>query len=140
MFMGLFKHSIDLNGRVIIPSKMRDELGKDFIITRGYDRCIYIYNRETYEKKLEQFDDLPDTVLENRKFEREMFLYMNEANMDKNGRVMLPEMLRDMMDIKGDVYIIGVRKRIEIWDTEVYKNYKATVAPLEELANNIKRE
>ena len=44
MFMGLFKHSIDSNGRVIIPSKMRDELGKDFIITRGYDRCIYVYN------------------------------------------------------------------------------------------------
>lgn len=137
MFMGIYKHNIDNKGRVIIPAKLRHELGNDFVVTKGVDKCISIYTKEGFDVFLDKLDKLPNHKAVNRQYERELFKNMNIGNMDNNGRVLIPEILREMQNIKDEVYIIGVRDRIEIWDKQTHDDYESQVASLDELSENL---
>lgn len=123
MFMGEYHHSIDPKGRLIVPSKFRDGLGQNFVITKGLDNCLFVYPMEEWlviEKKLKS---LPFTKADARAFVRFFFSGANECELDKQGRILLPSTLREYAKFDKDVVIIGVSSRIEIWSKELWENY-----------------
>ncbi|WP_028307459.1 division/cell wall cluster transcriptional repressor MraZ [Desulfitibacter alkalitolerans] len=123
MFMGEYQHSLDPKGRLIVPSKFRDGLGQNFVITKGLDNCLFVYPMEEWlviEKKLK---NLPFTKADARAFVRFFFSGANECELDKQGRILLPSNLREYAKLDKDVVIIGVSSRIEIWSKEVWESY-----------------
>ena len=123
MFMGEYHHSVDPKGRLIVPSKFRDGLGQNFVITKGLDNCLFVYPMEEWliiEKKLKS---LPFTKADARAFVRFFFSGANECELDKQGRILLPSNLREYAKFDKDVVIIGVSSRIEIWSKELWENY-----------------
>jgi len=126
MFIGEYLHSIDLKGRVIIPSKFREYLGGYFVMTKGLDNCLFVYPKtewSNFESKLRQ---LPITSKDARTFARVFFAGASECELDKQGRVTIPQNLREHGKIDKDVVIIGVSTRLEIWSKEEWENYNET--------------
>jgi MraZ protein len=129
MFMGEFQHSLDNKGRLIFPAKFREELGESFIATKGLDNCLFVYGPEEWailENKLKQ---LPMTKPEARAFVRFFFAGAAELAWDKQGRVLLPNNLREYAHLDKDVVVIGVATRIEIWSKEAWNAYNEKVSP-----------
>jgi MraZ protein len=120
MFMGQFSHSLDEKGRLIIPSKYREELGREFIVARGYDTCLYAYSNSEWNRFAEEIENLPETSLKNRQKRRFFLSTATNLEMDKQGRVLIPSYLRDPAKISGDVVIAGVGKKLEIWSREIW--------------------
>ncbi len=124
MFMGEYNHTIDEKGRMIIPSKFRDALGASFVITRGMDGCIYAYPDEEWEKFEEKLSSLPQTVNKDaRKFARYFLSGAAMVELDKQGRILIPQNLREHADLKKDVVVAGVLGRVEIWSRERWIAY-----------------
>ncbi len=122
MFMGEYHHTIDDKGRLTIPSKIRYELGEEFIITRGLDGCLFIYPKETWNNIIKKYETLPN-VKNARNFMR-FFLSGAEANeFDKQGRVNIPSPLIKYAGINKDCVIIGVGNRVEVWSAEKWDSF-----------------
>jgi MraZ protein len=127
MFYGEYEHSFDAKGRVIIPAKFR-EIFKEhyvekFFVTRGLDRCLFLFTEEEWRLQERSFRDLPFTREEARKFNRLFFSGACEAICDRQGRILVPSYLKDYADIKSDVVIIGVSNRIEMWARERWQKF-----------------
>ena len=123
MLLGEYSHNLDTKGRVSIPAKFRDDLGSSFIVTKGLDNCLFIYSKQewtTFESKLKT---LPLTNPNARNFIRFFFSGATECEIDKQGRINIPQNLRDYAGIPKEVYVIGVATRVEIWDKEKWDNY-----------------
>src|SRR3989338_36372 len=122
MFYGQYEHSLDAKDRLIIPSKFREifkeNYAEKFFITRGLDRCLFVFTEEEWRSQERRFKDMPFTRAESRKFNRLYFSGAAEVLCDKQGRILLPTYLKDYAEIKQDVVIIGVSDRIEIWSKE----------------------
>lgn len=123
MFMGEFQHSLDDKGRLIIPAKLREGLGERFIITRGLDRSLFVYPLSEWRILEEKMKALPTTQADTRAFVRMFFSGAVDCEPDKQGRVSLPQHLRDHAQIQRDLYILGVSTRIEIWAKEIWEEY-----------------
>jgi MraZ protein len=123
MLMGEFEHTIDAKGRLFIPAKMREELGKPFYITKGFDGCLTVYPKEAWDRLTERMSqqDLPGK--DARNVSRFLLGGAVEVETDKQGRVLLPANLRRHAHITENVTIVGVGSRAEIWDTERYNAY-----------------
>ncbi|MBR1630005.1 MAG: division/cell wall cluster transcriptional repressor MraZ [Lachnospiraceae bacterium] len=115
MFMGEYSHSIDAKGRLIIPAKFREQLGNEFVVTKGLDGCLFVYPNEEWSKVEGKFLSLPPTK-ETRKFFRFIVSGARPAELDKQGRVLLYDMHRKYAQLEKDVVLAGVINRIEIWD------------------------
>ena len=115
MFMGTSQNSIDAKSRMIIPSKYRDELGYNCILTKGIDKCLYIYSIPEWEKFMERLSALPTTDINSRQFIRHFYANANDCEIDKQGRIVIPQVLREYAGIEKDLVTIGVRDKIEIW-------------------------
>ncbi len=138
MFMGEFQHSIDDKGRVIIPARFRDELGEKFIVTRGLDNCLFVYPQEEWEKLEKKLKALPFTKADARAFTRLFFSGAVECEVDKQGRVLVPQNLREYAKMNKDAVVIGVSNRVEIWSREVWKQYSEEAdLSFEEIAEKI---
>lgn len=127
--MGEYFHSLDTKGRLILPAKFREEMGESFIITKGLDRCLFVYTKTEWlsvENKLKQ---LPLAKAEARAFVRFFFAGAAEIDCDKQGRFVLPPTLREYAVLEKDVVVIGVSSRIEIWSKEAWQNYNEQIAP-----------
>ncbi len=123
MLLGEYNHSLDVKGRVSVPSKFREDLGEKFIVTKGLDNCLFAYSKQewvTFETKLKS---LPLTNTNARNFVRFFFSGATECEIDKQGRINIPQNLRDYAGITKDVTIVGVSTRAEIWDREKWANY-----------------
>lgn len=123
MLLGEYNHNLDVKGRVSVPAKFRDDLGSTFIVTKGLDNCLFAYSKEewkTFETKLKA---LPMTNTNARNFVRFFFSGATECEIDKQGRINIPQNLREYASLKKDVSIIGVSTRVEIWDKEKWENY-----------------
>ena len=118
MFMGMYNHTIDTKGRLIVPAKFREELGDHFVVTRGLDGCLSIYAMEEWKKLEEKLGQLPMTNRNARMFSRFMISGAAECELDKMGRFLLPQALRQEANLKKDVVLSGAINRIEIWDQE----------------------
>lgn len=122
MFMGEYHHSIDDKGRLIIPSKIRGELGEDFIITRGLDNCLFIYPRDEWNNIINKYRELPNTK-DARNFMRFFLSGATESEFDKQGRIKIPGPLSNYAGLIKDCIIIGVGERLEIWSRENWSDF-----------------
>ncbi len=127
MFYGEFEHNIDKKGRLIIPSKFR-EIYKDrytdkLYITRGLDKCLFLFTEEEWKLQEKKFKDLSFTKGEARKFNRLYFSGASEVVCDAQGRILIPQYLFDYAFIKDEVMVVGVSDRVEIWSKEKWKSF-----------------
>ena len=138
MLMGEFHHNIDEKSRLIIPSKFRSELGERFIITKGLDRCLFVYSEVEWNKIMAKVSNLQFTKKNVRAFERSFIGGASLIEFDKQGRINITSPLVHYADIMKECVIIGVNERLEIWSKEEFDNYmKANEESLEEITENI---
>ncbi|WDV44186.1 division/cell wall cluster transcriptional repressor MraZ [Clostridiaceae bacterium M8S5] len=123
MFIGEYSHNIDKKGRIIIPSKFRDELGETFIMTKGLDNCLFIYPQSEWDILVEKLKTLPITRKDARAFVRFFFSGACECDLDKQGRILVPANLRKHAKLEKETIVIGVSGRVEIWDKTSWDNY-----------------
>lgn len=123
MFIGEYTHNLDAKGRIIIPSRFRDELQSTFILTRGLDGCLIIYSNEQWEKIFEKLSKLPSTKKATRQYIHMLTSRACECSLDNQGRIQIPSFLSKPVNITKECAIIGVNDHIEIWDKETWDRY-----------------
>ncbi len=117
MFLGEFQHSLDAKGRVILPAEFRDQLAEGAVIARGLDGCLSVYPHEEFEKLAEQMREKSRRGERERRAARTFFAGAKTVVPDRQGRVPIPQNLREFAALERDVTVVGVDFRIEIWDT-----------------------
>lgn len=142
MFYGEYEHSIDRKGRLIIPSKFREVLKEHYVekfyITRGLDNCLFLFTEEEWRTQEQRFKSMSFTKAEARRFNRLYFSGACELDCDKQGRVLIPQNLKNFAEIKRDVVIVGVSNRIEIWSKEKWNEfYETSRQTYEEIAERL---
>lgn len=128
MFTGEYQHTIDEKGRVSIPSKVREELGGSFFVTKGPDHCLFIYTAADWQNLCLKGKKLSFTNSSSRAFSRLFFSGAAELEFDKLGRVLVPGTLRQYASLNKDVIIIGVGTRLEMWDKDAWNSYSEAAA------------
>ena len=121
MLMGEYQHNMDLKGRVTIPSKFREDLGDKFYVSRGLDGCLFVLSCEQWERLVEKVSAIP--MAQGKAIQRYFFSGAAEVEPDKQGRVLIPQNLRDHAGLEKDVTVIGAATRAEIWDTARWNAY-----------------
>jgi len=124
MFIGEYFHNLDDKGRLAIPAIFRRELAKGAVVTRGLDNCLFLYTKKEWEKLAEKLAALPISQSNSRAFARLMLAGAMDVEVDKQGRVVLPEYLRAFAGLKKNTIIAGLYSRIEIWDESKWGVYK----------------
>lgn len=114
MLIGEYLHSIDQKGRLSFPSKLREDLGDSFAITKGLDNCLFVYRMADWDKLLESANSLPTSKARN--IQRFLFAGAAVVSPDKQGRILIPQNLRSHAGLEGEVVVVGVSQRAEIWD------------------------
>lgn len=127
-FMGEYQHSIDGKGRLIVPAKFREGLGENFIVTKGLDKCLFVYHMSQWTELEEKLRKLPLTDSNARGFVRFFFSGATECEVDKQGRILLPANLREHAGLDKDVILAGVANRVEIWSKDIWSEYSAEMA------------
>ena len=118
MCMGEYSHTIDPKGRLIVPAKFREQLGSEFVLTKGLDGCLYGYSYEEWHKFEEHFQNLGSMTSNVRKLTRFFFASACNLEIDKQGRVLIPANLREFAGLSKDVVLAGNLNRIEVWDKQ----------------------
>ena len=118
---GEYQHTLDAKGRLFIPAKLREELGENAILTKGLDGCLFLFSQEEWGKMEERISQLPYT--KSRKMKRYLISSAADVATDKQGRISIPQNLRENAGLTKDVTIIGVLDRAEIWDSERWNAY-----------------
>ena len=124
MFLGEFQHSLDEKGRVILPSKFRDGLADGVVITVGMEKCLFVIPKTEWPQWEDKIRSLPLAKKDARKFSRFFFAGASEENITKQGRILIPNNLREYADLSKDVVIIGVSDRLEVWDKDNWETYQ----------------
>ncbi len=133
MFYGQASHSIDAKGRIILPSKFRDELGESFLVMRGFEKCLFVYTKEGYKELEEKLRALP--ISSGGRIQRYIFGSTESVTPDKQGRFVVPPKLREFAGLEKDVVVAGVSSRLEIWDADTFNKYEEeTVTDTEKLS------
>lgn len=137
MFMGQYSHTIDEKGRIIIPAKIRNDLGNNFIVTRGLDGCLFIYSNTEWTNIINKYKELPDSK-DKRNFMRVFLSGATICEYDKQGRINIPQSLIDYANLTKECMIVGVFDRLEIWSKENWDNFiKNNSANLSDIADNL---
>lgn len=123
MFMGEYHHSIDDKNRLIIPSKFRDGLGDEFVVTRGIENCLFVYSRNEWDKIVSKLEGLPFTKRDARSFIRFFLSGATVAEFDKQGRVNITSPLISYANIDKECVIIGAGDRLEIWSVDNWNSF-----------------
>jgi len=142
MFYGEYKHNIDRKGRLILPAKFREVSRENsiekFFLTRGLDKCIFMFTEDEWRSQELRFKGLSFTKQEARNFNRLFFSGAIDVVPDKQGRFIIPPYLKAYADIKRDTIVIGVSNRIEIWDVKTWQDfYTATNGSFEQIAERM---
>lgn len=135
MFMSEYNHTIDAKGRLTVPAKFREELGDTFILTKGFDECLLAYPKcewTLFEEKLLQ---LPQNNKNARSLIRHFMAGAVECEIDKQGRILIPQVLRDFAKLSKDVLLVGVGTKVEIWDSIIWK--QNDIDDIEQIAENL---
>ncbi len=136
MFMGEYNHTIDPKGRVIVPVKFREALGDEFVVTKGLDGCLFVYDKSEWTAFEEKLKTLPITNKDARNFVRFFLAGATTVEVDKQGRILLPAVLREFAELVKDVVLIGVASRVEIWSKERWGG-TATFDDMEDIAEHM---
>ena len=123
MFIGEYQHTLDPKNRVIMPSKFREKLGDSFVMTKGLDNCLFIYSSTEWSIVEDKLKSLPMTNKDARAFVRYFFSSAVECEVDKQGRLTIPQNLREHAKIDKELVTIGVLSKIEIWSKQEWDNY-----------------
>ena len=138
MFIGEFKHNLDSKGRIAIPVKFRNKLTGGAIITRGLDRCLFVFGNKDWEILAQKIIALPLSQANSRAFSRLMLAGAMDVDIDKQGRILIPDYLREYAGLKKEAVFTGLYNRIEIWDSENWKQYKTkTESQSDEIAEKL---
>lgn len=138
MLLGEYKHSIDEKGRVAVPAKFRNAFQSGAIVTRGLDHCLFIFSLSEWENLAKKINDLPLAQANSRAFSRLMLAGAMDVKVDVQGRVLIPDYLREYAGIKKQVVVAGVYNRIELWDETAWNEYKAkTESASDEIAEKL---
>lgn len=141
MFIGEYHHTIDEKGRIIIPSKFREELGDSFIITRGIENCLFVYSLDNFKKITDKLMSLPFTKKDARNFSRFFMSGATNAELDKQGRVNVTAPLVNYANLKKDCVIIGTGDRLEIWSQEGWESFfNSSKDDMSDIAENLFNE
>lgn len=125
MFIGEYQHTLDPKNRVIMPSKFREKLGDSFVMTKGLDNCLFIYSSAEWSIVEDKLKSLPMTNKDARAFVRFFFAGASECELDKQGRMVMPNNHKEYAKIDKDLVIIGVSTRIEIWSREEWNKFNS---------------
>lgn len=120
MFMGTYNNSIDAKNRLIVPSKHRDQLGGRCVLTRGMDKCLYIYSMAEWEKQMDKIEALPESDPKVRAFIRHFCANAVDCEFDKQGRIVIPAELKEYAGIDKELVTMGAMRKIEVWSKEVW--------------------
>lgn len=123
MFFGTYTPRLDDKGRLFLPAKFRDELAEGLVITRGQERCLYVWSMEEFGKLTERLREAPVTNKATRDYVRMFFAGASNETPDKQGRITVPPMLREYASLQRDCIVIGAMNRIEIWDATSWQTY-----------------
>jgi MraZ protein len=124
MFIGEYQHNLDQKGRLAVPAKFRNKLAKGAVVTKGLDNCLFLYTKEEWEKLASKLAALPISKANTRAFARLMLAGAMDVQLDKQGRIILPEYLRKYAQMKKKTIIAGLYNRLEIWDEDQWNKYK----------------
>jgi MraZ protein len=122
MFLGRHEHAIDSKGRLTIPAKFRVDLASGVVVTKGMDRCLFLFPTSEFESLATRIRELPITQEQTREFRRQMFADASDEIPDKQGRIIIPPYLREYAGIDSRVVVVGLDTYIEIWPVEVWQN------------------
>lgn len=136
MFIGEYEHSVDVKGRVIMPVKLREDIGEKFILTKGLDGCLFAYSQNEWTNFEEKLKLLPLTNKNARDFVRFFLSGAIECEIDKQGRFLIPSNLREYAKLDKEIMILGVGTRIEIWDKEAWNKSEENISA-DEIAENM---
>ncbi len=125
MFLGEYAHSLDEKGRVVMPSKFRPGLATGCVVTKGQERCLYVFPQDRWEDEATAVLKLPRTDRRARNFSRSFFASASDQTLDRAGRCAIPEPLRTYAGLTKDVTVVGVADRIEIWDSATWRSVAA---------------
>ena len=138
MFMGEYSHTIDTKGRLIIPSKFREELGETFVVTKGLDGCLFVFSDEEWKAFEIKLKSLPLTNKNARQFARFFVAGATPCELDNQGRILLPATLREFAGLEKDVVLTGMLNRIEIWSKEKWnENNSLDDVAMDEIAEQM---
>ena len=138
MFIGEFQHNLDQKGRIAIPAKFRKDFEDGLIITRGIDKCLFIFSKNEWNKLAEKLSQLPLAQANSRAFARLMFSGAVDEDLDNQGRILIPDYLRNYASLKKQLVINGLFNRLEIWDKNIWQDYKnKTENSSEEIAERL---
>ncbi|TSD02502.1 MAG: MraZ protein [Parcubacteria group bacterium Athens0714_24] len=124
MLIGEYKHNLDPKKRVAIPAKFRKEIGDKAVIAKGQDKCLFVYTMAEWEKVAEKLSQLPTGSADTRNFVRLFLSGANEVEIDAMGRILISDQLKTFAELKEKAVIVGVHKRLEIWNEENWEEYK----------------
>lgn len=122
MFLGDHNHNVDEKGRMFLPAKFRNDLGKSVVITKGFDNCLYVFPVNTWLEFAQGLAKMMDSKKDIRSIQRLYIGRAVECDVDKQGRIVIPPKLRELVGIKSSVTIVGMMNKLEIWDTELFEN------------------
>jgi len=137
VFTGEYRHSVDEKGRLAIPAKFRSQLSSGAFVSRWIDGCLAIHTRAGWEALEERVSGLPITDARARLFQRQIFAGAIEAEIDRQGRVLVPSYLRDEAGLAGEAVVVGVRDHAEIWAPERWAEYRRPMADPQAFADAI---
>jgi MraZ protein len=127
MLLGEYTHTLDPKKRLSLPAKFRQEVGKKVVLTRGLDKCLFLYSTKQWEKIAEKLSDASTGQSDIRNFNRYMLAGAVEADVDSLGRILVPDFLKDFAELGTKVVITGVHSRAEIWNEERWIEYKRKI-------------
>lgn len=138
MFIGEYAHNLDEKGRIAIPKKFRRALEDGAVVTRGLDDCLFLYTKEEWEVIAQKLASLPFSQANARAFARLMLAGAMEVNLDKQGRVILPDYLRNYASLEKNIVVAGLYSRLELWSEDKWKTYtETTQAARNEIAEEL---
>ncbi len=138
MFIGEYEHSVDVKGRLIMPAKLREEIGDKFVVTKGLDGCLFAYSQTEWTAFEEKLKSLPISNKNARDFTRFFLSGAIECEIDKQGRFLITSNLREFAGLEKDVVIIGVNTRVEIWSKDKWQKYSSDEnVNVDEIAENM---
>jgi len=138
MLLGEFQHNLDSKGRIAMPAKFRQKLTGGAIITRGLDHCLFVFASKEWEILAQKLIALPLAQANSRAFVRLMLAGATDVELDKQGRILIPDYLREYAGLKKQAIVAGLYNRIEIWDSEAWRGYKTkTEASSDEIAEKL---
>ena len=138
MFMGEYRHNLDDKSRIVVPAAFRHDLSDKFIITRGLEKCLYIYSMDEWNKIVKKLETLPFTKKDVRTFMRAFFSGANTLEIDRSGRIIISSNLKEYAAIEKECVIIGANDRIEIWADNEWDNFMNSYSDkISDIAENL---